>query len=44
MARWENQFTGEVYRNLRHAIKTIVKDMIKCPGCRTIKMLQIKRF
>ena len=38
-----NTYTGELYLNLRHAIKTIVGDMIHYPACRTIRMLGLER-
>lgn len=41
---WINNYTGEVYDNLRHAVVTIVRDMIHYPACRTIEMLNISRF
>lgn len=39
-----NNYTGEVYDNLLHAIKTIVSDMIRYPKCRTAEMLSISRL
>lgn len=38
-----NMYTGELYRNIWHAVKTIIHDMIKFPGCRTFAMLQLKK-
>lgn len=39
-----NNYTGEVYDNLLHAIKIIVSDMIHCPKCRTAKMLSVSKL
>lgn len=41
---WINNFTGEVYNSLRHAVVTVIRDMIRYPACRTIKMLDISKF
>ena len=41
--RYINNFTGEVYKSLPHAISTIIKDAIHYKNCRNIKMLNIKR-
>lgn len=41
--KYINNYTGELYKNLFHAIWTIALDMIHYPKCRTIKMLNIKR-
>ena len=41
--KYINNYTGEIYKNLFHAIITIISDMIHCPGCRTFKMLNISR-
>lgn len=38
-----NAYTGELYKDLWHAIKTIILDMIHCPGCRTWQMFRLKR-
>lgn len=43
MYRYMNMYTGEIYRNLYQALKTVVKDMILYPKCRTIYMLHLKR-
>ena len=40
--RYINNFTGEVYKSLPHAISTIIKDAIHYKNCRNIKMLNIK--
>lgn len=42
--RWMNNLTGELYKNLAHALKTIVSDMIHFEKCRTIKMFSISRL
>lgn len=39
-----NMTTGEVYDDLRHAIKTIIHDIIKYPLCRTFKMFYVRRL
>lgn len=39
-----NDYTGELYTSLFHAIKTIISDMIHFPKCRTIKMFKIKKY
>lgn len=39
--RLVNNYTGEVYLNLFHAIVTIASDMKHFPKCRTIKMLNV---
>lgn len=41
---WINNYTGEVYDNLRQAIVTIVRDVIRCPACRTIRMINIHTY
>ena len=41
--KYMNNYTGEIYRNLYHAITTIISDMIHYPGCRTLKMFNISR-
>lgn len=41
---WINNFTGELYNNLFHALATIVVDMVHFPACRTLKMLDIKPY
>ena len=41
--RYMNNCTGELYRDLRHAIKTIISDMVQYPKCRTIKMFSLKK-
>lgn len=41
---WTNDFTGEVYNSLIHAMITIIHDMVKCRNCRTIKMLSIRKY
>ena len=42
--RWMNMYTGELYRNIIHAVVTILMDMIKLPQCRTTAMWQITRW
>ena len=42
--KYINNYTGELYRNLFHAISTIISDMRYYPKCRTIKMLNISRY
>lgn len=42
--RWMNMYTGELYRNIFHALVTILIDMIKLPQCRTTAMWQITRW
>lgn len=39
-----NNYTGEVYDNLLHAIKTMISDMIRYPECRTSKMLSVSKL
>lgn len=39
-----NNFTGEVYDNLFHAIKTIISDMAHIKSCRTLKAFSISRY
>ena len=41
--KYMNMYTGELYRNLFHAARTIAGDMIHCPSCRTWKMFKLKR-
>lgn len=41
---WINGYTGELYRNLFHALATIVSDMIHFPACRTWQILNIKPY
>lgn len=41
--KYMNTYTGELYRNLGHAIKTIISDMVHCRKCRTIKMFKLER-
>lgn len=38
-----NNFTGELYTSVWHAIRTIIEDMYYFPQCRTWKMLNIRR-
>lgn len=38
-----NNFTGELYDSIFHALKTIVSDMMHCPKCRTLKMFDLSR-
>lgn len=38
-----NTETGEIYRNLFHALRTIIKDMIHYPKCRTWKMFSLQK-
>ena len=38
-----NQFTGELYISIFHAVRTIISDMIHFPQCRTWKMLNVRR-
>ncbi|MBP5311884.1 MAG: hypothetical protein J6112_03520 [Clostridia bacterium] len=42
--RWINNYTGEIYRSLIEAAKTIIEDMKHFPKCRTIKMLNVGRL
>lgn len=42
--RWMNNCTGELYRNILHAVRTVVSDMIHYSECRTIKMLNVVRI
>lgn len=44
MYNYINNYTGELYRNLRHAIITIIRDIKFYPKCRTIKMLSVSRY
>ena len=41
---WINSFTGELYNNLYHALKTIISDMIIFPKCRTLEMFNIRPY
>lgn len=41
--KYMNAFTGELYENLFHAIKTIISDMIHYKTCRTIKMFHLRK-
>lgn len=41
---WINNYTGELYSNLHHALVTIVSDMIHFPKCRTWQMLNIRPY
>ena len=41
--RYMNNFTGELYRNIYHALYTIFTDMIRFPACRTWHMFSISR-
>lgn len=38
-----NMETGEIYRNLFHALRTILKDMLRYPECRTRKMFSLQK-
>lgn len=38
-----SQETGEVYKNLLHAFRTIIKDMLHYPKCRTWRMFHVKK-
>lgn len=42
--KYVNNCTGELYRNLFHAMFTIISDVVHCPKCRTLKMLSISKF
>lgn len=39
-----NEFTGEIYNNVLHAMVTIVSDMVHYKKCRTMKMLSIRKY
>lgn len=39
-----NNFTGEIYDNLFHAVITIIDDMIHYKSCRTPKMLSVSKY
>ena len=41
---WINEFTGELYMNLWHAMTTMLADLIRCPQCRTWKFFNISRY
>lgn len=38
-----SQETGEIYKNLLHALCTIFHDMLRYPKCRTWKMFNIRK-
>ena len=38
-----NTYTGELYLNLRHAIKCIVSDFIHYPTCRNLQMFKLEK-
>lgn len=38
-----SQETGEVYKSLLHAFRTIIKDMLHNPKCRTRRMFHVKK-
>lgn len=42
--RYVSNYTGEVYRDLNHALRTIISDIVHYPKCRTIKMFWISRL
>ena len=42
--KYMNQFTGELYYNIWHAITSVVADMIHFKPCRTVEMLHITRW
>lgn len=42
--KYMNQFTGELYYNIWHAITSVVADMIYFKSCRTVEMLHITRW
>ena len=42
--KYMNMYTGELYRNLLHAVVTILTDMVRLPQCRTRAMWQIARY
>ena len=41
--RYINNYTGELYTSLWHAITSIMHDLRVFPKCRTIKMFNISR-
>lgn len=41
--KYMNMFTGELYRNLWHALFTIVLDMMHCPACRSLAMFRLEK-
>lgn len=41
--KYQNKCTGELYRNLFHAITTIIWDMIHYPKCRTLEMFKLEK-
>lgn len=42
--RYVNNYTGQLYRNMFHAIREIIFDMKNYPKCRTIKMLNVSKL
>lgn len=41
---WINDYTGELYNSIFHAVVTMVKDAIYYPKCRTWKAFKISRY
>lgn len=42
--KYMNKCTGEIYKSVSHALKTIISDMAHYKGCRTIKMFKVVRI
>lgn len=40
---WINNYTGECYKSLVHAVIAIILDLIHYPVCRTLQMFSIKK-
>lgn len=38
-----NAYTGELYKNLIHAIRSIIFDFIHYPKCRTFQMFKLEK-
>lgn len=39
-----NNYTGEIYKSVFHAIRTIIGDMKVYPKCRTFKMFNLSKW
>lgn len=42
--KYVNNCTGELYRSIFHALKTIFSDMRHFPKCRTLEMFSISKL
>lgn len=42
--RYINNYTGELYISIYHALKTVIMDFFRVPACRTLKLFSISKY